>query len=76
VIVWLAVGLVTLAILLVFGVALLKQVKRVAGAAQQFSKEVQPLLVEMRRDAERAQRMSERLQERREALRRNSRLSP
>jgi hypothetical protein len=62
VVVWLTVGLATMAVLSVVMVGLVRQVSRLSRSISQFNREVQPVLLEMQRDAEQARERAERLQ--------------
>ena len=62
VVVWLTVGLASTAVLSVVAVGLLRQVKRLFQSVSEFNDRVQPVLLEMQRDAERTRERAERLQ--------------
>ena len=62
VVVWLTVGLASLAVLSVVLVGLARQVKRLFQSVSEFNDQVQPVLLEMQRDAEQARERAERLQ--------------
>ena len=62
VVVWLTVGLASMAVLSVVLVGLARQVKRLFQSVSEFNDQVQPVLLEMQRDAEQARQRAERLQ--------------
>jgi len=62
VVVWLTVGLASMAVLTVVLVGLVRQVKRLFESVSDFNEKVQPVLLEMQRDAERTRERAERLQ--------------
>ena len=62
VVVWLTVGLASMAVLSVVLVGLARQVKRLFQSVSEFNDQVQPVLLEMQRDAERTRERAERLQ--------------
>jgi predicted PurR-regulated permease PerM len=62
VVVWLTVGLASMAVLSVVLVGLARQVKRLFQSVTEFNDKVQPVLLEMQRDAEQARERAERLQ--------------
>ena len=62
VVVWLTVGLASMAVLSVVLVGLARQVKRLFQSVSEFNDQVQPVLLEMQRDAEQARERAERLQ--------------
>jgi hypothetical protein len=62
VVVWLTVGLASMAVLSVVLVGLARQVKRLFQSVSEFNDKVQPVLLEMQRDAEQARERAERLQ--------------
>jgi hypothetical protein len=61
-VVWLTVGLASMAVLAVMAVGLTRQVKRLFQSVSDFNQEVKPVLLDMQRDAERARERAERLQ--------------
>ena len=63
-VVWLTIGLMSMAIFAVLFVGLIRQVKRLFESVSDFNDQVQPVLLEMQRDAERARERAERLQSR------------
>ncbi|MDP9342886.1 MAG: hypothetical protein M3Q23_12505 [Actinomycetota bacterium] len=62
VVVWLTVGLASMAVLSVVLVGLARQLKRLFQSVSEFNDQVQPVLLEMQRDAERTRERAERLQ--------------
>jgi F0F1-type ATP synthase membrane subunit b/b' len=68
-IVWVVVGLFTMSLLLVMLIGLVRQVKRLTGAVADFQKEIQPVLRDIQRDADRARSRAAAVQEEAEALR-------
>ena len=66
--IWVAVGVATSVILLVLVIAMIRQVKRLAGAVARLNREVQPLLLQMREETERIQERSLDLERKRQAM--------
>jgi hypothetical protein len=62
VVVWLTVGLTSMAVLIVLTLGLVRQVKRLFRSVADFNEEVMPALLGMQQDAERARERAERLQ--------------
>ena len=62
VVVWLTVGLASMAVLSVVLVGLVRQVTRLFHSVSEFNEQVQPVLLEMQKDAEQARQRAERLQ--------------
>jgi hypothetical protein len=62
VVVWLTVGLASMAVLSVVAMGLSRQVKRLFQSVSDFNDKVQPVLLDMQRDAERTRERAERLQ--------------
>jgi hypothetical protein len=67
-VIWVAVGVATSVILLVLVIAMIRQVKRLAGAVARLNREVQPLLLQMREETERIQERSLDLERKRQAM--------
>ena len=65
---WLVIGLVTLGIMAVVLVGLFRQLKRLAGSVSAFSREIQPVLSELQREAETARQRVESAGEKAEQL--------
>ena len=72
-IVGLVVGVLTFALLLVLLVAIIGQLKRLAGAVREFAGELEPALRGMQADAERARSRSEAIASEAESIREQAR---
>jgi hypothetical protein len=59
-----SIGAATLAIMAVMVISLFRQVRRLSGALQDFSKDVTPALQDIRREGDRAQVLAERIEQR------------
>lgn len=60
-----AIGAATLGILVVMGISLVRQLRRLAGALQEFSAAVTPAVEDIQREGERAQVLAEGIERRR-----------
>ncbi len=69
VVVWLTVGLVSMLIMAAVFIGLFRQFQRLAASVSELNKQLQPVLLEMQKDAERARERAERLQARELPLR-------
>jgi predicted Holliday junction resolvase-like endonuclease len=59
-----SIGAATLAILAVMVISLFRQVRRLSGALQDFSKDVTPALQDIQREGDRSQVLAERIEQR------------
>jgi hypothetical protein len=59
-----SIGAATLVILAVMVISLFRQVRRLSGALQDFSKDVTPALQDIQREGDRAQVLAERIEQR------------
>jgi HAMP domain-containing protein len=60
-----AIGAATLGILVVMAISLVRQLRRLAGALQEFSAQVTPAAADIQREGDRAKAMAERMERRR-----------
>jgi F0F1-type ATP synthase membrane subunit b/b' len=70
-----SIGAATLAILAVMVISLFRQVRRLSGALQEFSKDVTPALQDIQREGDRAQVLAERIEQRQQERREENRRS-
>jgi hypothetical protein len=61
-VVWLTVGLVSMVILAAVFIGLFRQFQRLASAVGELNKQLQPVLLEMQKETEKARERAERLQ--------------